>query len=294
MRISRRPGVRFAVIAIFLGLVALAPGGATAASCTGNSHALTLSDGGVAPRSGTTQTTFTFSVTYTDSAGCAPDRIVVTIEGVGEVNMKYDRGSLTGGAVFQAKLQLQAGRRGYFFEATSGSGAGLRTVKLKNVDPADVVVSKPEDPPDKPTPPPDKPTPRPDPTPKPTREPGPKPTPDPPTPEPTHNPGSGGPDRPEPTEAATPSPAPGSANGPAGGAGTFRNDKLAEPPGARATAADVPRPLLALVVASFGTLGGLVAFAILGTRLADPLPGVLPAAIRRRRPPSETRPRQPG
>jgi len=271
---SRRPGVRFAVIALYLGLAVLAPGGTTAASCTGNSHVMALAQGTASPGSGTTSTTFTFEVTYTDSGGCAPDRIVVWVEGVGELAMRHDRGSLTDGAVYRTRTRLAVGRHDYWFEATSGSGPGLRTDKLTGVQPGAVVVSAPTPPPDKATSPPDKATPPPDPTPRPTRAPRPDPT---PTARPSQEPSRSEPPGPEPTDAPptdTTPPGSGTSSHPGAGIGTIRRPHDGRPPvGAPRVFSEAPSPMLSLLVASLGSLGGLILFALLGTRFADPVRG---------------------
>jgi hypothetical protein len=277
---SRRTKTLFAV-AVIAGLAAFAPRGASAASCAGMSHDLALAGGTASPGSGIAGSVFTFTVAYADNAGCAPDSIEVLIEGLGSFPMSYVSGDLATGAAFRAKVALPAGRRGYSFQATSGSGTGLRTVRLKNVDPAAVVVSAPSV---KPTPRPPKPSPtRPASTPVPT----PVPTSD-PTQGPVH---SARPSRPpspgasEPSGSVAPAGAPAPArpirddeDGPFGGSGS---SGLAAP-------TNVPRhdpaplPWLVLLVSSVGAFIGLILFAGLSATLADPDAGQPLALIRGR------------
>ena len=62
-------------------LVAAAP--VQAASCNGASHQLALSNGTTTPGSVTLGAPMTFTVTYTDTADCAPTAITLSITGVG-------------------------------------------------------------------------------------------------------------------------------------------------------------------------------------------------------------------
>jgi hypothetical protein len=48
---------------------------------------MSLSNGTVSPGSGTTATSFRFSVRYTDNADCAPTQITVTVMGVGTFSL---------------------------------------------------------------------------------------------------------------------------------------------------------------------------------------------------------------
>lgn len=170
--------------------------------CSKQSHTLSLSAGSVSPGSGTTSTGFRFSVTYRDSADCAPTRIVVRINGVGSYPLNGPTSGYVGGAVFSRTLAVGSpGSYGYSFEASSGSGAGARSVTLSGVTPSTFSVSAP--------PPTPKPTPRPTPRPTvvPTRVPTPAPTPTPPaspTPAPTTTSTPASPDE---TSAATTTPA---------------------------------------------------------------------------------------
>jgi uncharacterized membrane protein YgcG len=163
-----------------------------AASCSGASHQTTLSSGRATPGSGSPSTIFTFSVRYTDTAGCKPSSVVLVIPGLSTRTMSTSGTQFQSGVVYTVSLQLPAGTWTYSFRAVSGTGGGQRTVNLTSVTPASIAVVAP-------TP---KPTPTPAPTPKPTPVPTPKPTPA-PTPRPTPRP------TPAPTPRPTPKPTPG-------------------------------------------------------------------------------------
>jgi hypothetical protein len=289
MSSPRRTAPLFAVAAIAL-LVTLAPEGTSAASCGGASHQMTLSNGTVSPGSGTAGSTFTFSVRYEDNDGCDPSQILVRIQGLGPFPLNFAGGDLLTGAIFRVRLDLPAGTRTYRFEATSGSGTGTRNVTLTSVTPPKVVVVAPPPPPPPPTP---RPTPNPTPIPKPTPAPTPRPT---STPTPT----------PRPTPASTQHPTP-RPSSPQPSAVTHPSASRApvvvapgiggpdRPPSATGPAADrldgPAPPWLALLVASLGALGGLLLFAFLSTRLADPAPGHPLALLRRRARAAEALPR---
>ncbi|HZM73228.1 MAG TPA: hypothetical protein VFC71_07600, partial [Candidatus Polarisedimenticolia bacterium] len=138
-----RRRLRFAFATAILATIALWPGAASAASCSGASHKLALTSGAASPGSGTTATSFRFSVTYADNAGCAPTSIVVTVVGSGTFPLTFASGDLTSGAVFARAMTLPAGSHGYSFEAVSGSGAGEQTFKLSAVTPSAVTVTSP-------------------------------------------------------------------------------------------------------------------------------------------------------
>lgn len=143
-----------------------------AASCNGASHETpTLTSGSASPGSGATSTVVTFSVRYTDRAGCAPSQVEVSVAGVGRFQLAGPADGYAAGATFTRSTKLPAGSWPYQFAATSGSGPGERTVMLTTVSPARVVIVSP-------TP---KPTPKatPNATPKPTPKPTPKATPKP-------------------------------------------------------------------------------------------------------------------
>jgi hypothetical protein len=196
------------ILAILVALTLLGNGvrEARAASCSGASHEVTLSSGTVSPGSGTTATTFTFSVVYKSNAGCSPTRIVAVIGGVTDLVLTRTAGSVATGATYRGARTLPLGQRRYGFSATAGSGKGEQTVTLTTVAPAIITVTAPPTPTPKPTP---TPTPKPTPTPTPTPTATPRPTPTPtatprPTPTPTATP------RPTPTATprATPTPTP--------------------------------------------------------------------------------------
>ena len=167
-----------------------------AASCKGASHEMTLSAGAAAPAVTTTTTPVRFSAVYTDNADCPPISITVTISGVGTFPLTPTGSMSAGGEVYARSMALPAGRRTYFFAATSGEGSGEVTVQLTGVSPAQLVITLP-------------PTPAPTPTPKP---PAPTPTPKPPAaPPPTPAPATPVPATPAPTTAPTPDEGPASA-----------------------------------------------------------------------------------
>lgn len=246
----RRARPVFAVIATVLSVAALAPRETAAASCAGQSHELLLSDGGVSPGSGTTNTQFDFTVTYTDNGSCAPDRIVVVIGGVGTYPLSPGSGTLQAGRAFGRSLKLPAGSWHYRFEALSGSGVGQRDVKLTKVDPPVVVVTAP--------------------TPKPTPRPLPRPTAD-PTPSPTATPGT--------TASPAPTHPPGASQGPSPAAaspdtGVPRATATPLPgavtPGTVATGGGMSPLMLAVIASTVGTIGGLGLFGVLGAWLLAP------------------------
>ena len=165
---------------VLLLLASAASGSATAASCNGKSHAPpVLASGAASPGSGSPATTITFSVHYTDAAGCAPTSIEVAITGVGQFAMSGPGTGYEGGVTFVDSRTLPAGSWDYGFTATSGTGAGEETVFLGQTTPNRVVITAPPPPP---PPPPPTPKPTPQPTPKPTAPPTPAPTPVPPAP----------------------------------------------------------------------------------------------------------------
>jgi hypothetical protein len=263
MHHRRRARSTLAGIVIVLGIAVLAPRQAAAASCAGPSHTMTLSAGTVSPGTGTAGSRFTFSVSYADSRGCAPDRIVVAIPGVGTYPLSLASGDLTG-AVFSARVSLPAGRWPYTFEATSGTGVGTQTATFASVQPSQVVVLAP--------------TSQPNPTPKPTPIPPPQPS---PMPTPTL-PASLAPASPSavPSVPATASgsppleSSPGASTNPSG----IALAGAASPGGPGVVAASIPtagvmdlaelpRPWAALLVSMLGTAIGLLLFGSLGRQL---------------------------
>jgi hypothetical protein len=134
---------------------------AMAASCNGNGHQIVLSNGSATPGVGTTSTAIRFSVRYADTAGCAPSRVVVVIQGVGTYPLSGSGSNYAGGVTFSRTLSLPAGSHPYSFSATSGKKDGA----LASVSPSKVTIAAPTPRP-KPTPAPPKPTPTAQPTPK--------------------------------------------------------------------------------------------------------------------------------
>ncbi|HEX5040929.1 MAG TPA: hypothetical protein VFW95_12430 [Candidatus Limnocylindria bacterium] len=161
----------------FLTLVAivallLPAGPVLAASCKGNSHEPTLTNGAATPGSGVAPASVTFRVRYADTGGCIPTYVSVEIAGVGTLPMSTAETDLIGGVTYLRTVALSAGNHAYSFVARSGAGGGDKTVTLDSVSPSSVQITAPTP---KPTPnPTPKPTPRP--TPKPTRKPTPAPT----------------------------------------------------------------------------------------------------------------------
>src|SRR6185503_9898098 len=82
---------------------------AMAAGCNGNGHQVVLSNGTASPGSGTTSTAIRFSVRYADTAGCAPSRVVVVVQGVGTYPLSGSGSDYAAGATFSRTLSLPAG-----------------------------------------------------------------------------------------------------------------------------------------------------------------------------------------
>lgn len=272
MPIPRRLFAVLAVAAV-LGSVAIAPEPASAASCSGNSHAMKLSSGRAAPGQGTTATKFTFSVMYTDNSSCVPDRIVAIVVGLRTIDLSYVSGGLQSGATFARTVTLPVGSWSYRFEASSGSGAGRRQAKLTNVAPTKVIVKAA----------PAAPTPKPVVTAAATPRRTASPTKPPPSPRASKVP------PPRPIDA---SPAPSPTNTPSP---TVVAPRATIPPARTQPNSGPPIPVLKLVVAGISTIGGLLLFAALSGRWLRPGPGVgLPPVPRRRRDDPPTGPEPPG
>ncbi|HEY0444535.1 MAG TPA: hypothetical protein VGC90_09955, partial [Candidatus Limnocylindrales bacterium] len=120
------------------------PGPAQAAGCKSGGHSITLDRGGASPASGTTATTFRFSVRYRDSGGCSANAVSVTIPGVGTFPLAGGGTSWTSGVTFSRTTKLPVGSWSYYFTATSGSGGGTRFGALGSVVPTRVVVTAPK------------------------------------------------------------------------------------------------------------------------------------------------------
>jgi hypothetical protein len=165
-------------LSIAAGLALLLPTGlpALAASCNGASHEVALFDGEATPATVSFGAPITFSVQYSDSAGCVPTAISVTVAGVGSFDLTTAGTSYATGVTYAIALTLPAGAYPYSFSVTSGSGGGVKTVGLATVNPASVVIHAP--------PPPPEPAPTATPIPAPAPKPPPPPTPRPATPAP--------------------------------------------------------------------------------------------------------------
>jgi hypothetical protein len=256
---------------------------ADAASCNSAAHSITLSNGKVTPGTGSTATSFTFSVVYRDSRGCVPTAAAVHVAGAGGYPLTGTGTNYQAGVTFKRTMKLPAGSHAYWFTFTSGSGNGVKSKTLSVVTPAKAVVSGPAPTPiptPKPTPKPT-PTPTPTPTPKPTPKATAKPAPI-PTTAPTHKPTS------------TPTAAPSSIGSP--------NLSEAQSPAAGEAAAtwyptwgvgvtsgggpgDFGLPLARAVAWLTSTVGGIGIFLLLIRRRSPELEMAdLPAAVREAQP----------
>jgi hypothetical protein len=149
--------MRRLTISMLAGAAALLAAGspAVAASCNGNAHEIVLSNGRATPGTGTTSTAIRFSVHYADSAGCAPSRVVVVVQGVGTYALRGSGSDYTAGATFSGAIGLPAGGHAYSFTASSGKKTGT----LSSVSPSMVMITAPTPRPTAtPTPPPPPPT----------------------------------------------------------------------------------------------------------------------------------------
>lgn len=156
----------------------------------------------MSPGSGTTATSFTFSVVYRSNGGCAPTTVQVSVGGVGTFSMSGSGTNYTAGVTFRRTMQLPAGVRTYSYRASGGAKSGTDSATLTSVSPSSVTVVSPTATPAPPTPPP---TPRPPvptatPLPTPAATTAPTPTKAPPSPAPAASDGS-------PAVAPTPTPA---------------------------------------------------------------------------------------
>ena len=196
--------IAFGLIATLISLL-LAAAPVQAASCNGASHQLALSNGTTTPGSVTLGAPMTFTVTYTDTADCAPSAITLTINGVGTFPLNAGGTTYSAGVSYWITLTLPAGSHPYAYTVTSGSGRGEKSAMLNSVDPLSALVVVPPPPPTPPpTPPPPAATPVPPPpaTPvppamtAPQAPPPPPPPPAPPTPAPTSTPAPAATDQP--------------------------------------------------------------------------------------------------
>jgi hypothetical protein len=278
-RVGRQIIVRLAIIGAS-GLLALVAGTAPtvlAASCNGASHDLSLSAGAASPGSGTTATSFQFTVRYQDTGGCAPTSIRLVIAG-GTYTLAGSGTNYASGVTFSTTRRLPIGTWAYRFTATSGSGAGAKSVTLTSVSPSTVTVSAPPPPPTpKPTPKPTAP-PTPKPTPKPTAQATPKPAP-PPTPRatarPTPKPSTSaattpGTSSPTPDDRQTPEPSPGSTSALAfGSGGTSGPPSSPSVPGQRSGDSPFGNVLVPIAGWATTTMLGIVLYALLVRRRPD-------------------------
>lgn len=89
-----------------------------------------LSSGSVSPSSGTTGTTFTYEVTYTDADGDVPSYVTVYIDGTGH-SMSKTSGTYAGGALYRyTTSSLGTGSHTYYFSTSDGTD----TARLPSVD----------------------------------------------------------------------------------------------------------------------------------------------------------------
>lgn len=258
------------MVAGILGLVLFAAnlaiaGPSLAANCGTPSHNASLSNGGASPGSGSPATTFVFSVSYADNAGCTPS-VSLIIGGVGTFAMSGAPPPAGGTAVYKTTRSLPVGTWSYSFRATSGTGGGEITTTFTAVTPSTVRVSNAPPP----TPPP--------PTPPPTAPPTPPPT-APPTPEATPKAAPNATPKPTPKPSTKPNPQPTVA----GPSTTTPSPEATTTPTRtpRATATASPRPSDGTGVGGagttggddgdgpFGGIGGLLAFGATAVQLAE-------------------------
>ena len=157
------------VIALVATIAVLLPAGSLvqAASCNGASHQPMLSNGSANPGSGSVGTPITFSVVYADTAGCVPSSLTVTVTGVGSFGMSTSGTNFTAGVTYLVTLAIPAGSHTYWFDTTSGTGGGEKSMTLTAVQPGAVVITNPTQAPTPVPPPPPPPAPQPAPVPPP-------------------------------------------------------------------------------------------------------------------------------
>jgi hypothetical protein len=185
---------------------------------------LSIGPGTVSPGTGTTATTFRFTVTVSDKSGTAPAWVRVRVNGTTS-NLSGGGTNFKAGVAFSGTRKLPAGTWPYSFVVGIGGGT---TCSFNGVVPAAAVVTAPPKPSPKPTP---KPTAKP--TAKPTPRATPRPTPKPvkATPKPTATP------RPSDTARPTDPPTPGAAT-----ASPISSSEPMATPKPRPTASPTPRP----------------------------------------------------
>ena len=101
LAIVRRVALSLAILVNLLATTAAWGAG----SCSSQAHDPLLSAGSASPASGTTATVFTFTVTYADTKGCAPNWVRVTVAGVGVFPMTGSGTSYDTGVVFTRAMQ---------------------------------------------------------------------------------------------------------------------------------------------------------------------------------------------
>ena len=255
-------------------LAAAAP--VQAASCNGASHQVALTGGTTTPGSVTFGTPMTFTVTYADTADCAPTAITLTITGVGTFPLNAGDTTYSAGVTYWITLTLPVGNHPYAYAATSGSGRGEKAVALDTVDPQTAMVVLPPPPPT-PVPPP-----IPTPTPAPTPPPPPAAPAAPPVPPPPAPPSAAPASTPEPAVTPAPSTAASPSASPALGLLDVEASPLTEPLEA------VPASIVpdedaggsVLMVSSLVALAGLVLFVVLSNRRRrEPAPVQITATV---------------
>ena len=96
-----------------------------AATCN-PAHQPSLGAGGVSPTSGTTSTSFTYSVTYRDTKGCPPTDVTLHVQSGGSWANHAMSGTGTAfevGVVHRRSLALTAGSHAYYFTSTTDPDA---------------------------------------------------------------------------------------------------------------------------------------------------------------------------
>lgn len=279
------------LIALVATIAVLLPAGSPvqAASCNGASHQPMLSNGSANPGSGSVGTLITFSVVYADNAACVPTSLTVTVTGVGTFGMSTSGTDFTAGVTYLVTVAMPAGSHTYWYGATSGSGAGDKSVTLTAVQPGAVFITDP--------------TQAPTPVPPPPPPPAPQPAPAPPAPQPAPVPPVIVPPPPPPTEPATESPSASATASPSSSPTTTPTEAAPSPTSPDPTVDVLPAakvvgrgpapkpsasslfggsdlPLLGTVMAYFwATAAGLTLFAFLVRRRKASEPGPLTVAL---------------
>ena len=101
-----------------------------------------LKGASVSPSSGTTKTTFTFSVVYTANSSTAPTDALVYVDGTA-YPLTLKKGSYTTGATYQAQMQLGPGKHEYFFLFNDGQTLNAAPVGVSKHGPSVSVAVTP-------------------------------------------------------------------------------------------------------------------------------------------------------